>query len=483
MVSFLVAFLSVRLSVVVKAGMYSADTLSSDSLVPINPGIASLPDESGMAEKITAGFSEIVDVPTMVAYDASSFKYPRENCPHLWTGLTQWESVWPGQSNGDVTLPLNTRVIMTKTSLDVLGTHTFGRIYVPASSQLIFDDSELVLNVAEILVEGVLWMGSVECRLYAQITINLLGTKAASNYVSNSGWTRSGLKPSKGIVADNGGILEMHGKQYLPTFTRLARTVSPGSAASDVIYLQDCVNWEVGQRILLTTTIWFDCHDDYKDEYCSGVSHQNEMFEIIGIDSCNTLQMNDTVRYEHFASGEYQGEVALLDRRIRVHGQRTTDTEADGFGAHILVRGASTGRIRGVHCAFCGQMNVMGRYPFHLHLLGDGQNAAESYFEENVVLNSQFRCFTVHGTNHSLIQRNIAFNVYGMCYYLEDGVEENVTMTYNLASFIHPILEPADCCGQGGEDFVSQETLLVPADTSASGFYMLIVFLFCTYSL
>jgi hypothetical protein len=42
-----------------------------------------------------------------------------------------------------------------------------------------------------------------------------------------------------------------------------------------------------------------------------------------------------------------------------------------------------------------------------------------------------------------------------------------------LAAHIHPIFRPADGGGgQGGETFLATPNLIVPADTSASGFYI-----------
>ena len=47
-------------------------------------------------------------------------------------------------------------------------------------------------------------------------------------------------------------------------------------------------------------------------------------------------------------------------------------------------------------------------------------------------------------------------------------------LEYNLAAHVHPIYQPADGDGgQGGETFYQSNDLIVPADTSASGFYVL----------
>jgi hypothetical protein len=105
--------------------------------------------------------------------------------------------------------------------------------------------------------------------------------------------------------------------------------------------------------------------------------------------------------------------------------------------------------------------------------MGKSVGASQSYFQDCSVQSSNFRGYTVHGTNNSRLSRNIAYDVKGMCFYLEDGVEENNVFEYNLAAFIHPIYQPANGdFGQGGQTFQSLASLLIPADTSASGFYI-----------
>jgi hypothetical protein len=70
------------------------------------------------------------------------------------------------------------------------------------------------------------------------------------------------------------------------------------------------------------------------------------------------------------------------------------------------------------------------------------------------------------------VLRNVAFDVTGHCYYLEEGVEENNTIAYNLASYVHVIFKQ----GTPGQPYVDvhDETseLRLPADVAASGFYI-----------
>lgn len=65
------------------------------------------------------------------------------------------------------------------------------------------------------------------------------------------------------------------------------------------------------------------------------------------------------------------------------------------------------------------------RYPFHFHLMG---TVADSFFEDCTVQHSFFRAYTVHGTSSSRVSRNVAYDISGSAYYLEDGVEEHQSL-------------------------------------------------------
>ena len=75
---------------------------------------------------------------------------------------------------------------------------------------------------------------------------------------------------------------------------------------------------------------------------------------------------------------EYQAEVGLLSRNILVTGETAMDRHK--LGAHIRVEGS--GRISGTQIVRGGQYNVMGAYPFHFHMIGDGSGM---YFADNSV--------------------------------------------------------------------------------------------------
>eukprot|EP00889_Picochlorum_renovo_P002407 jgi/Picre1/29437/NNA_004825.t1 len=163
----------------------------------------------------------------------------------------------------------------------------------------------------------------------------------------------------------------------------------------------------------------------------------NKDMELFVSSILNNSQKSFT--FSHYGGDEYQSEVALMSRNIILMG--TKGTEDNGIGPQIFLGGGG-GRIRGLLTYRAGQRNVKGAYPFHFHMLGA---SPESYFIDNVVYRSYYRCFVVHGTRQTVVERNVAFDASGHCFYLEDGAEEENVFMSNLAAFVHP--DWAACVG------------------------------------
>ena len=85
---------------------------------------------------------------------------------------------------------------------------------------------------------------------------------------------------------------------------------------------------------------------------------------------------------------------------------------------------------------------------------------------------SYFRAISIHNAFNLNVQRNTAFDITGHAFYLESGVEEQNRVEFNLAAFIHPI-DGAQLMPSNVVSNVQQtDTILVPADHTASGFYV-----------
>jgi hypothetical protein len=366
-------------------------------------------------------------------------------------------------------------ILVTKSSIS---NDVYGIIYIPPKTTLIFADEAINLKTMGIKVSGKLIIGTPTCRIKSNIMIELFGKKPKDPSLSDP-WV-------KGIYVE--GVLDIHAQIFAPAWTRLAITANVGDM---IIYVQDKLYWKIGQTITITTTIIKDSLD----------YHQNEVRTIKNIlnapnlgKSITAIFLDKPLLYSHYGGKEYQAEVALLSRNIKVVGNNAAlnfvenqvcsaigisrsstypCAAPEGYGGHIMVIGKGIGRASGVELEFMGQTNVLGRYPFHFHQTFD--NGVNSYFNDGSIHHSFYRGISIHGTNNVTISGNVAFNITGHCYYLEDGVEENNIIEYNFGSFVHFLGDPTTPSlfnSQYLNDYNSTENCLVPSDVTASVFYI-----------
>lgn len=183
-------------------------------------------------------------------------------------------------------------------------------------------------------------------------------------------------------------------------------------------------------------------------------------------DNGKTLELDAPLKFAHYGGEEYQAEVALLSRSLVL--SSSSESEKSQRGGHIHVdRGEA--RLRGVEAFRMGQRNVLGAYPFHFHLLGD---AYQSYIQDCAVYRSFYRGFVIHGTSHTTVTDNVAFDVAGSCFYLEDGVEEHNLLDNNLAAYVHVIGQASAGGGQEGSTHYESASLRHPGDAAAAGFWI-----------
>jgi hypothetical protein len=426
--------------------------------------------------------------------------YTRSSCPHTQTGLKNWHdpATWGGSvpaNNANVNIPANTAVLVSSCSVDP--TWSFGTVTIPATSKLIFGDANINFTAKGFDVKGSLLVGSETCRIANKVTITLTGTRSAQALPAAA--------YVKGISVQ--GTIDIHGAKYSPTWTRLAMTAKSGDS---YIFIQDLVNWQPGQRIVITTTELKDSRDWHRNEERTIVSVKRTTLGANVI----AIQLDSPLSYKHFGGKEYQAEVSLLSRNVIVQGDSSsppsgTDSSPvactnpssttekstfpcenkflTGFGGHIFVDGSAgtkpVGRFSGVELFRVGQTNVLGRYPIHYHMLGDvtSSNYKNHFVQDSSVHDSYFRCYAIHGTQGVKLSENTAYNAIGHCYFLEDGVEENNTITFNQAALVHslgPYQNPS--LGLNGDSWWSQylswytdtSNLILPSDMAAGCFYI-----------
>lgn len=356
--------------------------------------------EGATAPPLLSAYSERAQIP---AYPGNGAPEPnaRTACPHddagalLWASPSTWSNnvVPSADLDATITLPDNAVVLITSCTFDAAD--RYGHIIVPSTSKLIFSDAQIEWHVRSIRVEGALLAGSSTCRLHTpSLRIVFHGTK-------NDGH-------QKGLHVTQSGVLDLHGKEFWPTWTRLAATATAGD---DRVHLQVApANWEAGQQVLITTSLFED-----------SIQNENDVRTIKSI-SGRTVQFTEPLAHSHYGGAEYQCEVGLLSRRIVLESV-AAESDADGYGAHVMVEGNT--RVRGVQALRLGQTNVLLRYPFHFHMLG---HSSVSMLRDASCLHSYYRCVVVHGTHDMLVHGLVAYDTLGSAVYLEDGVEENNTV-------------------------------------------------------
>ncbi|XP_033099078.1 fibrocystin-L-like, partial [Anneissia japonica] len=75
----------------------------------------------------------------------------------------------------------------------------------------------------------------------------------------------------------------------------------------------------------------------------------------------------------------------------------------------------------------------LGRYPIHFHLNGD---VSGSYVRGCGIHHTFNRAVTIHAVDNLLVEHNVAFDIMGHAYFMEDGIEMGNIIQYNLGIFV-----------------------------------------------
>lgn len=192
------------------------------------------------------------------------------------------------------------------------------------------------------------------------------------------------------------------------------------------------VDWKVGEKIVIAPT-------GYSNE-------ETEVRTILSIDRTveykPVITLDAPLLYKHYSDIEYYGtddfiemraEVGLLTRNVVFRGDPDSSNR-NQYGAHIMLHShgddTSIGRIEYIELVDVGQAFQLGRYPIHFHMIG---NVYDSYIKGNSIWNTYNRAVTFHGVNYLRVTHNVAFNTMGHVFFIEDAIETNNLIEYNLA--------------------------------------------------
>ena len=325
--------------------------------------------------------------------------------------------------------------------------------------QLIFDqdkgDNEVELHTQGALITsgGVLQVGTEDEPFLSKTQIVLYG------HVLSTEIPVYGAK----TLALRKGVIDMHGRPLNVTWTKLLHTAAAGD---NELYLREYVDWDVGGKIVIAST--------------SFSQEENEELTIASIDAGSEgsiLTLEETLEYEHISvqqtiAGRFidtSAEVGYLTRNVVVRGNVNEEwveqvdecpedfrpgqfevqscflgrfgpeTISDQFGSQIMIhaeqqnQGDVIGRFEYIEVTHAGQAFRLGRYPIHFHLNG---NVSGSYVRGCGIHHTFNRAVTVHAVDYLLIEKNVAYNILGHAYFLEDGIEEHNIIQDNLGIFV-----------------------------------------------
>ena len=365
----------------------------------------------------------------------------------LWSSTFTWSGL-PPPVEGDF-------VVVPKGQTLAIDVHTpiLSFLLIQGGTVMFLDEGDVSLHTQFVLItdNGVMQVGTEEQPFCHKAEIVLYG------HVLSTELPIYGAK----TLAVRHGTLDLHGKKLNVTWTRLDATANPGDT---MITLQEPVPWEVGGKIVIAST--------------SYSQRENEEVEITGIDSTGTiLTIDPPVQYKHISvkqtiAGKFidtSAEVGYLTRNVIFRGNRITEwnapipacpeefrpgqfdvqtcfqgrfgaeTSRDQFGGQIMLHAAVmnenrvTGRIEYVEVTHAGQAFRLGRYPIHFHLNGD---VTGSYVRGCAIHHTFNRAVTIHAVNNLLVENNVAYNIMGHAYFLEDGVETGTIIQDNLGVFV-----------------------------------------------
>lgn len=349
----------------------------------------------------------------------------------LWSRWTTWGNSPPPQF-GDSAVIQEGQVIMVDYSpprfflIIVMGT-------------LVFDNTtDITVECTYIMINyGKLVIGTPEYPYTKKATIRLWGNRLTPEIPVHG---------SK-VIALRYGAIDMHGIPRTPTWTRVAATAPAGTST---IYVRGPVDWQAGEFIVIAPTD-FD-------------PMEGEVRMIVAVENGNTanvtLQLELPLTYLHFGERQCFGpdntncvdeiaEVGLLTRNIVIEGDR--NSMALGFGGtmFLMPMGHSDTmycRLSFIELRHVGQQYIVGRYPVHFHVTGTLTN---SYVNGTSVHDSLNRAYSIHAVSNNTYVNNVAYNIQGHAFFVEDGSEryniirnnlvvQNLATTSNLNSDLTP---------------------------------------------
>jgi hypothetical protein len=338
------------------------------------------------------------------------------------SGLRRWSasSTWVGgikpSISDDVTIPANSVVVLDE-NISVKSITVKGKLIVDISKNINLATDYIIVNGAA----GYFEWGTRTQPYQNKGVITLTGSDPLAKIPGST-------IESKAIVVSDGAIMEFNGKKksswsslsenaaVSATQIKIANVNANWAVGDEILICPSRLSWNEGEKRTITEVVTMSDGIVYK--FSGGLSYPH-----IG-QSKNYTRPTDGKTWK----GDMRAEVGLLSKSIRIEGDASSETNQ--HGGHVMVMMNGQAFIDGVEFFRMGQKSILGRYPFHWHLIQE--KGAGQYFKNNSVHRSYNRAITIHGTESTLVENNFCYDHIGHGIFLEDGSERFNTIRGNV---------------------------------------------------
>lgn len=368
--------------------------------------------------------------------------------PFLLTAQLPWSdpATWGGTlpvAGENVVIPTETHIILDTNTPDLAGLTIHGTLE--------FDNQDLTLTADWIMVMGRLEVGTETSPYAHQANIILNGNDPTVNMMGMG---------TRGIMV-MGGELELHGVVPATVWTKLSADAPAGSTN---ISLLETVDWQNNDEIIVSPTDYY---------LAGGGSSITQKVSINQVTNGQELTINEGLNAYRWGRLQYattngmsvteenlvtppsdtgftptildeRAYVGHLSRNIVVQAPEDSLWTNAGFGFHIMImrNGGGVGNLgiahlEGVELRRGGQRGLLGRYPFHWHMLSyhgstELGDATGQYIRNSTVNESMNRGIVIHGTNGTLVKNNVVYSTRGHGVFTEDASERRNVIDSNL---------------------------------------------------
>lgn len=367
--------------------------------------------------------------------------------PMLWSDPVTWGGTKP-VAGQHVIIPEGMQVILDE------NTPALGGLTINGSLE--FENQNLSLTADWIMLMGTLKIGSETEPFTAEAIITLTSVNPSENIMDMG---------TRGILV-MGGILELHGNPTQTPWTKISQSANSGSTSLNLL---QAVDWQAGNEIVVGPTDYYQAGNGASVSQNVLISSVNgsqlsiqtglnaHRWGALQYATQSGISLNNTAPVSPPGIGftptilDERAPVGNLSRNIIIQAPDDVLWQSQGFGCHIMIMrlGDNHGvaHVNGVEIRRGGQRGILGRYPFHWHMLSyEGSNtlndATGQYIRNSSIHRSAHRGIVIHGTNGVEVSNNVVFDIRGHGIFTEDASERRNIIDHNLVLRVRNALLP-----------------------------------------